>query len=82
MYIFKTSFGCFLNRPIIPQMKIMASEIESTRNSSVDLVMNEALNAVTPNGSLGKEEAPKKTVIDLLKTPNMRARSLNLFFCW
>lgn len=28
--------------------------------------------------------APKssKTVLDLLKTPNMRVRSLNMFYCW
>ncbi|XP_071543054.1 organic cation transporter protein-like isoform X4 [Panulirus ornatus] len=25
---------------------------------------------------------PSKTVLDLLKTPNMRNRSLNMFYCW
>lgn len=29
-----------------------------------------------------KEKQRSKTVIDLLRTPNLRKRSLNLFFCW
>ncbi|MPC20155.1 Organic cation transporter protein [Portunus trituberculatus] len=34
---------------------------------------------------LVKEGQPlkvKKTVLDLLKTPNMRKRSINMFYCW
>ncbi|KAK8386156.1 hypothetical protein O3P69_010703 [Scylla paramamosain] len=34
---------------------------------------------------LVKEDQPpkvKKTVLDLLKTPNMRRRSFNMFYCW
>lgn len=62
--------------------KIMASEFESTRTSTVDLVTNEASLSDTPNGDDSTEKEPKKTVFDLLRTPNMRARSLNMFFCW
>lgn len=42
----------------------------SMANSNADLVKDE------PGPKV------KRTVLDLLKTPNMRKRSLNMFFCW
>ncbi|KAF2345641.1 Major facilitator sugar transporter-like [Trinorchestia longiramus] len=51
----------------------------SIKDSRVDLMANETKDQ---NAAVVEIKVSKKTVIDLLRTPNMRKRSLNMFFCW
>ncbi|XP_068200657.1 solute carrier family 22 member 21-like [Palaemon carinicauda] len=45
----------------------------SVANSQAELISDDVTDALPK---------PKKTVIDLLRKPNMRKRSFNMFFCW
>ncbi|KAK8719526.1 hypothetical protein OTU49_013981 [Cherax quadricarinatus] len=55
---------------------------DNVQVSTIDGVLSVSNSKVELVSETKPEDQIKKTVIDLLRTPNMRKRSFNMFFCW